>query len=515
MPRPHRAIVTADLAAVATFIIFAVDILTHLQGAIAVLYVTVPLLLASAFAEWVVVAGAIGCCVLATVAFLSQHLVAGDDNAYTRFGVSIVALAVATLLALRQMRSAAESERSERRYRAIFQTAGFAMWESDWSDVRRFIIEAVADVEGDVESWLLNNPKVVREAARRVVIRKVNRAAIDLFEATGPSDLVGKSVISQFPAGTERGLARGLSQLLAGATCLESELPLLTLNGRRIDVVLRNTLLEDGEPWSRVLLMAFDDTLRKEARAKLEQASAELAHVARVTVLGQLAASVAHEVNQPLTAIAAFGKSAKRWLDRRTPDVGEVRNCLEHIVANASRAAEVIARIRSLARNAPPRVEALSMSEVIEETVGLVAHEAKTAGVTIRTQIRATPEVAGDRVQIQQVLMNLLLNGIQAMEFAAGPDREIVVTLGCHDDMAQIDVRDGGLGIQDLNEIFAPFFTTKEDGMGMGLSICRGIVEAQGGWITARNNDGFGATFSFTLPLLRHEIVQVAGQTYV
>ena len=514
MPWLHRALVTADLAAVAAAAIFAVDILTNLHGAIAVLYIAVPLLLASAYAERVVVAAAIGCAILATVAFLSQHLGEGVDSAYTRFAVSIAALAVTTLLALRQKRSAAESEQSERRYRAIFEAAGFAMWESDWSEVRRFIIQAVSDVEGDLESWLLNNPKVVREAASRIVIRKVNQAAVALFEAAGSSDLVGKRVTNRFP-GAERGLAKGLCAVLAGETFLEAELPLLTLKGRRLDVALRITLLQDGEPWSRVVLMALDETEKKEARAKLEQASAELAHAARVSVLGQLAASVAHEVNQPLTAIVAFGKSAKRWLDRETPDVGEVRTCLEHIVANASRAAEVIARIRSLARNAPPKPEALPLSEVIVETVGLVAHEAKTAGVMIRTQIGATPVAAGDRVQIQQVLMNLLLNGIQAMQSTAGPDRKIVVTLSSHDDMAQIDVRDCGTGIPDLSDIFAPFFTTKQDGMGMGLSICRGIVEAQGGWIIARNNDDCGATFSFTLPLHHHEIVRVAGQTFV
>src|ERR1700741_1409758 len=208
MPRPRRAMVIAGLAVAVTATIFAVDISTKLQGAIAVLYVTVPLILASAWSERIVFGAAIGCTILAAIAFLSQHLGEGPDGAFTRLAVSIAALEVATLLAIRQMRSAAESERSERRYRAIFQGAGFAMWESDWSDVRRYIIEAVSGVEGDVECWLLDNPNVVREAARRVVIRKVNQAAIAMFEATGPEDLVGKSVISRFPAGTERGLAK-------------------------------------------------------------------------------------------------------------------------------------------------------------------------------------------------------------------------------------------------------------------------------------------------------------------
>jgi C4-dicarboxylate-specific signal transduction histidine kinase len=221
-----------------------------------------------------------------------------------------------------------------------------------------------------------------------------------------------------------------------------------------------------------------------------------------VSVLGQLAASVAHEVNQPLTAIVAYGKSATRWLSRETPNVEEARDCLENIIANGSRAAEVIARIRSLARKAPPKAEPLDMADLVRESVALVAQEAKSVDAVVKTVLSDVPAPYGDRDQVQQVLVNLLLNAVQAMQSVDDRERRITVSLDAEDERVRVEVRDRGSGIQDFEKIFAPFFTTKQDGMGMGLSICRSILEAQGGSLSAKNNkDDYGAAISFTLPV--------------
>lgn len=499
--RGRRAFVTMDVAIVTALAVFAVDILTNLHGAIAVLYITIPLLLASAYSERVVISSSAICAILATIAFLRQHLGEEIDSAYTRFGVSMAALAVTTFLAIRQKRSAAEQQRSERRYRAIFHAAGFAAWESDWSQVREHVMRSTAQASGEIEAWLMQHPKIIREGARLASIQVANQAAISLFEARSAEDIIRRSLVGRYPRGSGQGFAHIIAELLKGKEMVEAEVPLRTVQGRRLDVILRVTLVQDGEPWSRALVMAFDETERKEARAKLEQASAELAHAARISVLGQLAASIAHEVNQPLTAIVAYGKSANRWLDREPPNVNEARDCLGEIVSNSSRAAEVIARVRSLARKAPPKVERLILSEVIEEAVALVGHVAKSADTGIRVELGETAKALGDRVQVQQVLVNLLLNGIQAVESTNRQDPEIVLALSIQEGMARVDVRDCGTGIQDLDAIFTPFFTTKQDGMGMGLSICRSILEAQGGRISAQNNPDVGATVSFTLPL--------------
>ncbi len=216
-----------------------------------------------------------------------------------------------------------------------------------------------------------------------------------------------------------------------------------------IDVVLRVRLLPEGEPWSRVLMMALDVTERNEARAKIERTSAELAHAARVSTLGQLAASIAHEVNQPLSAIITYGKSAKRWLARPEPDMAEAVNCLDQIVANGSRAADVIARVRDHARKRTPETEALDLGALLEESLALVQREARAAHVAIyQAGSGLALPVAGDRVQIQQVLLNLLMNAIQAMREVNGRSRELRILVEPDGEgLARVAVQDSGNGI--------------------------------------------------------------------
>jgi C4-dicarboxylate-specific signal transduction histidine kinase len=246
----------------------------------------------------------------------------------------------------------------------------------------------------------------------------------------------------------------------------------------------------------------LDVTERKEARAKLEQSAANLAHAARVSTLGQLAASIVHEVSQPLAAIVAYAGSGKRWLSREEPDLREAEESFDSIVENGNRAADVLARIRDLVRKAPAVMEQVDLPKLVAETVALVLHHATVAGVIIlREQERGLPMAWADRVQVQQVLVNLLLNGIQAMRHIDDRERQLIIKLRSGENgMLHIDVRDSGTGIADPSGVFAPFFTTRRDGMGMGLSISRSIVEAHGGSIQARNNPDFGATFCFSLP---------------
>ena len=242
---------------------------------------------------------------------------------------------------------------------------------------------------------------------------------------------------------------------------------------------------------------------RDEARARIDRTSAELAHASRVSTLGQLAASIAHEVNQPLAAIVTCAESGKRWLAREVPDVAEAEGCLDQIGANGKRAAGVISRVRALASNSAPETVPLALAELVGEAVAMVEREARDAGVAIRrTSDAAVPPVLGDRIQIQQVLVNLLMNGIQAMRDVEGRGRELCIHMGVEaDGMVRVAVSDCGEGIKgDPARIFDPFFTTKADGMGMGLAISRSIVEAQDGRVSAANNPLHGATIAFTLP---------------
>jgi len=505
MMRLRRAFVSTDAAIAVATAVFVVDLLTGLQGAIAVLYIAVPLLLATAYSKRVVIASGLGCGILTTAAFLLQHVRDGDDSAYMRFGVSLAALTVATFLALRQKRSAAQLERSQRRYRAIFHAVGFATWESDWSQVRRYYLEATANVTTDIETWLLRHPEILREGASLAVTRDVNQATINLFEARSAHELVGTSItraIGGLTPGAEAGFAHLVASLLEGKDMVEAEMPGRTLKGRRIEVLLRAARIQDDRPWTRMLFTAFDETERKAADVKLEQASANLAHAARMSTLGQLSASIAHEVSQPLAAIVAYAGSGKRWLSRDQANLREAEESFDRILESGSRAADVIGRMRSLVRKAPAMLELVDLPTLIDETVALVAHDARAFGVVILLEEDSrVPRAWADRVQVQQVLVNLILNAVQAMQHVDDRRRQLTITLAMAEpDMIRIELRDTGVGLTDPSAVFAPFFTTKGDGMGMGLSISRSIVEAHGGAIHARNNPDFGATFSFSLP---------------
>ncbi len=190
----------------------------------------------------------------------------------------------------------------------------------------------------------------------------------------------------------------------------------MSLTREVVDVVVRVTLPTGDGDWRRVLVMALDVTERNRAQARLAQSQAELTHVSRLTTLGQLAASIAHEVNQPLSAVVTYAKSGKRWLAREAPNAGEVSDCLDQIAANGTRAADVIARIRDIARKADPERGVIRLAPLIDETVALLRRDLQTHGVAIHVSVPdGLPPVAGDRVQIQQVLMNLMLNAEQAM----------------------------------------------------------------------------------------------------
>jgi len=242
-----------------------------------------------------------------------------------------------------------------------------------------------------------------------------------------------------------------------------------------------------------------------ELRAREEQlrvTQAELAHVARVSTMGELAASIAHEVNQPLGAIVGNADICLRWLEEPEPDLPQLREALEDISSDGHRASQVIARIRSLVKKHVPDKLPLNFNEVVGEVIDLVGHEAQRKQVVLISAMEdALPEVVADRVQLQQVLINLVMNAIEAMNES---DRhELTVTTSRSDIGVLAAVSDCGVGIDaaSLEQIFKPFHTTKSNGMGMGLAISRSIIESHGGKLWAEANEHGGATFKFTLPV--------------
>jgi two-component system sensor kinase FixL len=285
----------------------------------------------------------------------------------------------------------------------------------------------------------------------------------------------------------------------------EGELVHQTRDGSRIVVSSRWSLQQDAERGATAVLETNNDiTERKRAEEGLRQAQAELAHFNRVTTMGQLAASIAHEVNQPVTGVAANAHAALRFLQLDPPDVQEARDALIDIVKNSDRAAEVVARIRALMRKTPPRYDWLDLDEAILEVVALTRDEAIRAGVVLETELaRHMPQIQGDRVQLQQVMLNLIVNAIQASSQVSSTRRVVVVANAAGSERASITVRDSGVGLDPArsDRLFEAFYTTKATGMGMGLAICRSIIESHGGRIWAEPNKPQGAVFSIDLPL--------------
>jgi signal transduction histidine kinase len=247
----------------------------------------------------------------------------------------------------------------------------------------------------------------------------------------------------------------------------------------------------------------MDVTASKRAEEALRQAQAELAHVTRVTTMGELTASIAHEVNQPLAAVIANANASLRWLAAATPNLDEAREALLRIVRDGKRASDVITRIRTLVQKTDPEKTRLDINQTVQEVVLLMQNEAVRKGVALRIDLAAdVPPVLGDRVQLQQVILNLVMNGIEAMNTVADRPREMVIRSSAQEsDNVLLAVQDSGIGIdpRNLDKIFDTFYTTKPQGMGMGLAISRSIVENHGGKLWAVPNDGPGATFQFTL----------------
>ena len=248
----------------------------------------------------------------------------------------------------------------------------------------------------------------------------------------------------------------------------------------------------------------MDVTAAKRAEEAVEEAQAALAHVTRMATLGELTAWISHEVNQPLTGIVTNGAACLRWLDKAPPALDEARRSVEDMISDARRASEVIHSIRTLSKKTDAEKVPLDINDVVREASRLVQREAITHGASLRLELaQELPSILGDRVQLQQVIINLVINAIQAMASVTDRPRTLLIrSQQSEDGRVLVAVRDSGTGIEakSVNKLFKAFFTTKPSGMGMGLSICRTIIEAHSGQVSAANNSGPGATFQLILP---------------
>ncbi len=284
----------------------------------------------------------------------------------------------------------------------------------------------------------------------------------------------------------------------------EGELTQTRRDGGRIVVSSRWALQRDdgGQPVA-MLQINTDITERKQAEENLSSTQSQLAHMSRVTTMGELSASIAHEVNQPLSAVITNGNACLRWMALAEPNLDEARAAVTAIVQQGKRASDIIARIRAFMTKSPPQMSQLEINGLVREVLNLIDHEIQRNKVVLRAELAGdVAAVVGDRVQLQQVVLNLVMNAVEATCVAAESPKEVLVTSRNEASQVIVAIQDSGVGIdpENLDQLFNPFFTTKPHGMGMGLAISRSTIQSHGGRLWASRNPSRGATFQFTLP---------------
>ncbi|WP_315767015.1 MULTISPECIES: ATP-binding protein [unclassified Bradyrhizobium] len=400
-----------------------------------------------------------------------------------------------------QKKAHAELEKSEQRYRHVFSRMPIALRQLDTSRLMVLFRKLRAEGVTDLGSYLDSHPDFLRTCMEAISIEEANERAIQSFG----DGYVGRSLVDSWKERPDT-FRRAIESRFRGETNFEEETRMVTWDGRVVDVLFTTARVGPVNDLELSLVATIDISQRIRAQERLQQVQAEFAHAARVSMLGELTASIAHEINQPLAAIATNGAAGLRWLNRPTADVAEVRSAIENMVADTRRAANIVARIHGMASRRAPERTFLSLDDVIREALLFLRHEMESRSVTIlHRPDPTTPQVFGDRTQLQQVIVNLAINAAQAMTQAGYDDRRIVITTATQDaTRVRCSVEDNGPGIaaEHAGRLFESFFTTKDSGMGMGLPICRSIVEAHGGRIDVESNiaDG-GARFWFTLPI--------------
>jgi PAS domain S-box-containing protein len=347
------------------------------------------------------------------------------------------------------------------------------------------------------------------------IITEWNRQAEETFGWTRPEALgrrMSETIIpAQYRLSHERGLEQFFKTGQGPVLNRRIEINGLRRDGTEFPVELAITPLKTGDTWT---FSAFvrDISERKRAEEKLRQSElnlrntqAELAHVNRVMTMGELTASIAHEVNQALSAIIASGDSCSAWLSNDPPTLDKARAAASRIIQAATQASEIVQRLRALFKKTTSMTASVDMNAVIEDTVSLVHHETERNKIFLRTELQpGVPSVSGDRVQLQQVILNLAMNGIEAISgLDTEPKRLMIRSTLSNTRELLVSVEDTGLGIEaeHADRLFAPFFTTKPQGIGMGLPICRSIIEAHGGRLWAAKNEPRGAVFHFAFPV--------------
>lgn len=491
-------------------VIFLLDTFTPLISAVAVFYV-VPLLMLGEFLSvrkiQFLFAAMIG---LATFSLLYDHGPKPEFATLLRFCVSIAAISITGLLVVRTLRDrqtllsqAAALRVSEARYRNIFNTLAVGIWEHDFAPLRMALRRLRETGVEDLRGYLMQRPEFVRETQQMIPITDANDTALKLLGVERKEDFF--QTLAEILPPTGGSFIDFLVAFDEGHSYYQAETEVLDRHGRTIPIIVAITFPPPGGETDRVQAVILNIAERRRLQLAFDLAKQDADQALRAAAMGELSASIAHEVNQPLAAIMTSSEAALRWMDRSPPNLDETREALADVLHATRHATGVVKRVRKLVSRNRPETERVAVDVLTTEALSLVHHDLGRMGIAVSAQLAAADAVIqADRVLLQQVVVNLVMNAAQAMTAADTPVPTIVVRTRLHDGQAVIDIIDNGPGFDadSAQRAFDAFYTTKTEGMGLGLAICRSTVEAHDGTIAIISELGAGARLSISLPVL-------------
>lgn len=490
----------AGLPVALTAVIFALDAFTTLPGAVATLYVMTLLMVGTeVVGRRTIIIWSAACAVLTLLAFAIVHGRGPEMTAASRLVISLLANAVTTILLLRGKAVYAAMQVSESRYRSIFNELAVGIWEHDFTTVQAALSELRSRGVVDLRRYIADNPSFVAEARRMVRITDVNATAMTMMGVHSQAEFF--SHLSDFLPETDDTFAECLIAIDERRALFIAETMVQPRRGDPIDVIVMFSLSGTG-PLARVPGSVLDVSQRKRLETQMARTRADLAQVQRASALGAMTASIAHEINQPLAAISGYTDAACRWLRRDPPAIEEVDAALKGLVAAVDHAGQVVQRVRALVGNARTETQPVDLNDVIREAASLFERGATEGSARIVLEPEPDPVVCeADPILLKQLLVNLVTNAIQAMHLMRPTDRVVTLCVRRTGTHASIAVEDNGPGWDiDRDSAFQTFYTTKAEGMGLGLSICKATMESLDGAIELGTTDQGGASVLLKFP---------------